>query len=119
MSDVCRGSPRRNYSSPWLPYRPRRARIRARTAENSAPAPPTSASTTVGFSGESVHPVCARSGAATNSMKATPSITSAVFFIVTCFPKQNLNRNRQTLASTFPGIAQRGSAASASKPFPV
>jgi hypothetical protein len=52
-------------------------------------------------------------------MNATPSTTSAVFFIVTRFPKQNLNRNRQTLASTFPGIAQRGFAASASKPFPV
>ena len=37
-------------------YKLRRASIRA-PAENSAPAPPTSANTTVGFSGESVQPV--------------------------------------------------------------
>ena len=43
-----------------------RLRLRAaRTLATSAPAPPTRASTMVGSSGESSHPVCARSGKAT------------------------------------------------------
>jgi hypothetical protein len=37
----------------------RRAFTRTRTIEMNAPADPTSARTTVGFSGESVQPVCA------------------------------------------------------------
>jgi hypothetical protein len=59
----------------------RRAFTRARTAENNAPAPPTSASTTVGFSGESVQPVCARSGIATASNTAHPRNTTVDLFI--------------------------------------
>ena len=59
----------------------RRALIRSRTAENSAPAPPTSASTTVGFSGESVQPVCATSGAAINTNTAHPRITTVDLFM--------------------------------------
>src|ERR1035437_6241281 len=59
----------------------RLAFTRARTAENSAPAPPTSASTTVWFSGESVHPVCACSGTAIAAPIATPSITNIAFRI--------------------------------------
>jgi hypothetical protein len=56
-------------------------RTRARTAEKSAPADPTSASTTVGFSGESVQPVCARSGIATASNTAHPRNTTVDLFI--------------------------------------
>ncbi len=55
------------------PYREdelRRAFQRARAVENNAPAEPTSASTTVGFSGESVHPVCACRGTATRRSSA-------------------------------------------------
>src|ERR1035441_10508842 len=59
----------------------RRALIRERTAENNAPAPPTSASTTVGFSGESVQPVCPYSGAATSTITAHPRNTTVDFFI--------------------------------------
>ena len=55
----------------------RLALILARTAENNAPAPPTSASTTVGFSGESVHPVCARSSDATSRTNAQPRKSNA------------------------------------------
>jgi hypothetical protein len=45
--------------SVWQFYLPEflRALRRVRAAETRAPADPTSASTTVGFSGESVHPV--------------------------------------------------------------
>src|ERR1017187_5733534 len=59
----------------------RRALSRERTAENSAPAPPTSASTTVGFSGESVHPVCPYSGAATSTITAHPKNRRPDFFM--------------------------------------
>jgi hypothetical protein len=47
------------HDSVWQFYLPEflRALRRARAVENRAPADPTSASTTVGFSGESVHPV--------------------------------------------------------------
>jgi hypothetical protein len=59
----------------------RRARSRTRIAENNAPAPPTSASTAVGFSGESVHPVCACTGSAIANNIATPRIADADFLI--------------------------------------
>ena len=59
----------------------RLARNRVRSVENAAPAPPTSASTIVGFSGESPHPVCACSGAATNNITAHPSNTVIDLFI--------------------------------------
>ena len=65
---------------------PRRERRRARRLENSAPAPPTSASTTVGFSGESVQPVCACTGAATNNIAARARNVSAAFFIAILLP---------------------------------
>jgi hypothetical protein len=52
----------------WEEFR----RALARAAERSAPADPTSASTTVEFSGESVQPVCACRGIATNSNSAHP-----------------------------------------------
>jgi hypothetical protein len=61
-------------------YYRRPRRTRARTAENNAPAPPTSASTTVGFSGESVQPVCPYSGAATNTITAHARITTVDLF---------------------------------------
>jgi hypothetical protein len=56
---------------------------RARTAENSAPAPPTSASTAVGFSGESVHPVCACSVVVTRNKTANPKYTTVDLFMNT------------------------------------
>jgi hypothetical protein len=61
----------------------RRAFILARTAENIAPAPPTRASTTVGFSGESVHPVCAYSGIVASAAIAKPRNTTVDFFMQT------------------------------------
>lgn len=60
-----------------------------RIAETKAPAPPRSASTTVGFSGESVHPVCACKGTATRII-ATSTNTATDFFIIvsSCNPSQ-------------------------------
>src|ERR1017187_5388161 len=68
----------------------RRALSRERTAENSAPAPPTSASTTVGFSGESVHPVCPYSGAATSSTSAHPRHPKTILRILTFLIRRTL-----------------------------
>jgi hypothetical protein len=45
---------------------------RAPTADHNAPTPPTSASTAVGFSSESVHPVCACRGTAISNNSAHP-----------------------------------------------
>jgi len=60
----------------------RRALKRARTVENKAPADPTSASTTVGFSGESVQPVWARNGAAINRKSADQKRNCTDLFII-------------------------------------
>ena len=59
----------------------RRAFKRARTVENNAPADPTSARTTVGFSGESVQPVWACNGAAINRKSADQKRNCTDLFI--------------------------------------
>lgn len=59
----------------------RRAFRRARTVENNAPADPTSARTTVGFSGESVQPVWACNGAAINRKSADQKRNCTDLFI--------------------------------------
>jgi hypothetical protein len=71
----------------------------ARTAESKAPAPPRSASTAVGFSGESVHPVCAWSGTVT-SIIAAPINMVADFVIVISL----CNAGPNSLSSEAPGF---------------
>lgn len=59
----------------------RRAFKRARTVENNAPADPTRARTTVGFSGESVQPVWACNGDAINRKSADQKRNCTDLFI--------------------------------------
>ena len=60
----------------------RRARIRVRAEASKAPAEPTRASTTVGFSGEFTHPPCACKGSETVSRTAEPISRSEDFFML-------------------------------------
>jgi hypothetical protein len=69
-------------SAPYRDDELRRAFKRARTVENKAPADPTSARTTVGFSGESVQPVWARNGEAINKKTADQKRNCTDLFII-------------------------------------
>ena len=55
--------------------------MRVRAEAKNAPAPPTTARTAVGFSGELRHPLCAWSGRVTERMKARPRNMRLDFFI--------------------------------------
>jgi hypothetical protein len=73
----------------------RRAFKRARTVENKAPADPTRARTTVGFSGESVQPVWACNGAAINRKSADQKRNCTDLFIFSSRPRQPIYWNKK------------------------
>ena len=85
---------------------------RARTADHNAPTPPTSASTAVGFSGESVQPVCARSGAATSSISPHPRNT-IVDLVIYFLPEPALQKRPECcLTALSPDCSSRSPSAS-------
>ena len=68
----------------------RRAFMRARSVENNAPAEPTRARTTVGFSGESSQPLWARSGMATQRISTNQRKFSNDLFIIIVLAKDSI-----------------------------